>query len=443
MLYDGKNEGFLVKTLFLNLYRSIKYKTDEAEEHLTNLGYFLIISFPVFYLINKFIVGTFGFDSLLLRLCIGFFGLLLVTRNYFPSKFKEIVPIILYFSLFCAFPFFFFFILFNNPESVIWKVNVLSGLFFLSFFLNWKEYVVFSVVGFFLAWFAFYLTSSGGRLPQDIIPLIFTYLNPIIYLAIFSRRKDNINQERLIAMKMLAGTIAHEMRTPFLGIRTNAGCLKKFLPILMDSYSKAKEGKLEVKPLSEKNLQHLRETPEDLDKITTSASLVIDMLLMSLKDDDYKSKNYEICSIRMCVEDMLREYPLSEKEKSLITWKKDPDFTFYGNTLFVKHVLFNLLKNALYYVKAANKDKGDISIWTEATPKENILYFKDTGTGMPATMVTHVFDRFYTHTHHGSGIGLSFCKSVMEGFGGSITCESKEGECTLFILKFPPIQERR
>ena len=425
--------------LFDKLWIAMNNKTSEAEEHLTALGYFIIVSFPVFYFINRFFIGIFGFESMFLRLSIGVLGLLLVMRKHFPSKFKKAIPLILYVSLFYAFPFFFFFMLFNNPDSIIWKVNVLCGLFFLSFFLSWKEYLIFSVIGFSLAWFAIYLTSESAHLPEDIIKLIITYINPFLYLALFSNKKDNITQEKLIAMKTLVGTIAHEMRTPFLGIRSNAGCIKKFLPALIDGYGKAKNAQLEVQSLSDKNLQHLIETPGDLDKITTGASLVIDMLLMSLKDKGRNSKDYEVCSIRACIAETLHEYPLTEEESSLISWKDDSDFTFYGNTLLMKHVLFNLLKNALYYVKAAQK--GGISIWAESTPKGNTLYFKDTGKGMSASVVSHIFDRFYAHTRHGTGIGLAFCKSVMEGFGGMITCESKEGEHTTFILKFPFIKE--
>lgn len=423
---------------FHNLWTKMNYKTSEVEEHLTSLGYFIIVSFPVFYFINKFFIGIIGFESMFLRLSIGVLGVLLVTRRYFPNKFRKVIPFILYLSLLYAFPFFFFFMLFNNPDSIIWKINVLGGLFFLSFFLNWREYLIFSVIGFFLAWLAINL-SGTGHFPDNIVGLIITYINPVIYLALFSRKKDNINQEKLLAMKTLAGTVAHEMRTPFLGIRANAGCLKKFLPVLIDGYNKAKTAQLEVQPLSENNLQHLIEAPDDLDKITTSASLVIDMLLMSLKDKDQNGKIYEACSMRACIAEALREYPLTEEESMLISWENNTDFIFYGNALLMKHVLFNLLKNALYYVKAARK--GEISIWVEPTPKGNYLYFKDTGKGVPASVVSHIFDRFYAHTRHGTGIGLAFCKTVIESFGGTIVCDSIEGEYTTFILKLPIIKD--
>lgn len=67
----------------------------------------------------------------------------------------------------------------------------------------------------------------------------------------------------------------------------------------------------------------------------------------------------------------------------------------------------------------------------------NILYFKDTGKGIPADVLPKLFEKFYTTTYHGTGLGLAFCKMVMTGFGGSISCTSEYGEFTQFEMVFP------
>ena len=51
-----------------------------------------------------------------------------------------------------------------------------------------------------------------------------------------------------------------------------------------------------------------------------------------------------------------------------------------------------------------------IKIWT----KGSRLYFKDYGTGIPKENLPYIFDRFYTGSKTGTGIGLAFCKMVME-----------------------------
>src|SRR5436190_175122 len=82
------------------------------------------------------------------------------------------------------------------------------------------------------------------------------------------------------------------------------------------------------------------------------------------------------------------------------------------------------------------KLKGKIFIWLE-TNKEHKLFFKDTGTGIAKEWIGRIFDRFYTQTPHGAGIGLTFYKAAMQFLGGEILCEYIQNEYTLFTLKFP------
>ena len=113
----------------------------------------------------------------------------------------------------------------------------------------------------------------------------------------------------------------------------------------------------------------------------------------------------------------------------------EDDFKFMGDELLMIHIIFNLLKNALYYI--ADASKGKISIILERGEEVNKLYFKDTGTGISQEILPHIFDHFFSKTENGTGIGLSFCKMAMERINGEISCFSKEGEFTEFLLTFP------
>jgi signal transduction histidine kinase len=106
----------------------------------------------------------------------------------------------------------------------------------------------------------------------------------------------------------------------------------------------------------------------------------------------------------------------------------------------VIHILFNLMKNALHFVQKAKK--GHISIRAEQDSGHWRILVHDTGSGIPANVKPHIFERFYTTTHtgQGAGIGLSFCRLVMESIGGSIHCDSEEGEFATFTLEFPKVR---
>lgn len=236
---------------------------------------------------------------------------------------------------------------------------------------------------------------------------------------------------------LLAGAIAHEMRTPLLGISAEARWLKKVIPILLESYEIAtKLPSSSIDPILPIHLKALQGISESFEKTTRNAFTIIDMLMMNFKENPLES-SLEVCSISTCIKEALSSYPLTEDEKMVIHWADSYNFTFKGNELLIQHVLFNLIKNALYYVKKSKN--GAIYIFSEKTENSNVLYFKDTGTGIPEDVLPHIFDRFFSRTAHGTGIGLSFCKMVMEGLGGSITCTSVPGEFTEFKMIFPII----
>ena len=94
-------------------------------------------------------------------------------------------------------------------------------------------------------------------------------------------------------------------------------------------------------------------------------------------------------------------------------------------------------RKAQFYVAKGNG--SNISISLETGESYNYVHFSDDGTGMSPNALTKVFDRFYTSNEDGggTGMGLSFCKLVMESFGGGIICRSRLGEFTEFTLRFP------
>lgn len=421
-----------------NLLKFLDKRIDAFGAQYKAFGIFGVINYSSSYLILRYF-GT--QESGILRLTAFLLCIPLVFTEYWPVQAKKYLSPYWFLTILYCLPFFGTYMVLENQASLEWLMNVPTGLFLLILLVNWDLFLILLIAGMLLGSLAF--IASGQEIVMksnfsEIGLAAYIYCYAIIIGIVFARNHERTKQEKLQALKMMAGSVAHEMRTPFLGIRANAMALKKFLPTLISGYQKAKEMDLNVDSITSAHLEGLREIPDDLEKITLGASTVIDMLLMNLKDIS-NHHEFSPCSINDCVCEALQTYPLTEEERSLISWADSPDFLFDGNPLLMKHVLFNLLKNALYYVKAAHK--GSIFLWTEITPKGNILYFKDTGKGIPASMLPYIFDRFYSRTRHGTGIGLAFCQSMMRNFGGAITCASTEGEHTTFTLKFPPLKK--
>lgn len=162
------------------------------------------------------------------------------------------------------------------------------------------------------------------------------------------------------------------------------------------------------------------------------------MLLMKSKQRGFNKANFSIFSINHCIDEALRRYPFKERELQLIDRDNSEDFNFKGESLLILHIFFNLIKNALYFIE--QEGKGTIKIWYEKSLQYNIVHFKDTAKGIPDHVMPKLFERVYSYSNHGTGLGLAFCKMVMQSLEGDIKCHSSYGEFTDFILYFPKIR---
>jgi signal transduction histidine kinase len=102
-------------------------------------------------------------------------------------------------------------------------------------------------------------------------------------------------------------------------------------------------------------------------------------------------------------------------------------------------VLSNLVKNAV----AFTDENGLITIRAQRQPDFIKVSVEDSGQGIPAKDLAHVFDRFYqveshlTRRHGGMGLGLSVAKAMIEMHHGRIWAESIEGMGSTFIFLLP------
>ncbi len=251
------------------------------------------------------------------------------------------------------------------------------------------------------------------------------------------RNEMKVAQKKLEGMTLVSASIAHELRTPLATISLNAGFLESFMPPLIEAYGLAKKEGLDIATINSKTLNELEDAPRTIEKVVHAGFKFIDILLMNVSPK--LNAKIETFFISHCIDEALADYPFQDGQRELIRWNLDNDFVVKGSELLITHILFNLIRNALYYI--AKSGKGDITIWLERKNQKNLLFFEDGGEGISKDVLPDIFDRFFTQTRHGAGIGLTFCKMAINSIGGNITCESQEGEYTRFILKFPEVSK--
>lgn len=105
----------------------------------------------------------------------------------------------------------------------------------------------------------------------------------------------------------------------------------------------------------------------------------------------------------------------------------------------LERITYNLLSNAFKFTPENGKIKVDLSRFTCNQDDWLRLQVSDTGIGMSAEHVRHIFERFYQiDVHHaGSGIGLALVKAFVEMHHGEIRVESGEKKGTAFIIEMP------
>ena len=250
-----------------------------------------------------------------------------------------------------------------------------------------------------------------------------------------------VQTEKLRAASAIGANLAHELRTPLASIGAISKGVTNLLPVLTDAYDKAKAAGIQVGPLRRSQLERLNSALASIRNEVEYSKTIIDILLVNTADKPLSDVENDQFDVAAAIEESVDRYPFNNRrERELITVEISRNFEVVAPRLLVIHVLFNLIKNAVYFVQKAGK--GVIQISSSVEDGQGRIIVHDTGVGIPAAIKPHVFERFYTSTHtgQGAGIGLSFCRLVMDSIGGSITCDSKEGEYTTFVLTFPNIK---
>jgi signal transduction histidine kinase len=110
-----------------------------------------------------------------------------------------------------------------------------------------------------------------------------------------------------------------------------------------------------------------------------------------------------------------------------------------GDRARIKQVVVNLLDNAIKYTPPG----GTITLNVRAQGGNAVLEVADTGMGIPADALAHIFERFFrvdkarSRDAGGAGLGLAIVKSICAAHGGSVEVESAEGKGSRFRVELP------
>jgi len=218
------------------------------------------------------------------------------------------------------------------------------------------------------------------------------------------------SQQRFLA------DVSHELRTPLTVIKGNVGLMRR------------------MKIVDEETLLSI---DQEANRLTR---LVGDLLLLAQAETGKLPLQKETLELDALLFEVLQEMHVLAGDKLTIKLTEIDQVQVFGDRDRLKQVLLNLVSNAIQYTP----EGGEVILSLSKADKKARLLIRDTGPGIPAEDLTHIFDRFYrtekSRTRSktpGFGLGLSIAYWIIDNHKGKINVESKEGEGTTFEILLP------
>ena len=215
---------------------------------------------------------------------------------------------------------------------------------------------------------------------------------------------------------------SHELRTPIAVIRTTSEVIL--------------ERDRPIREYREMVGQILRESE-------FTSALIEQLLTLARADADTELLSLEAMDLRALVEELDPASKALAENRNVYWSAKIPSepVVILGDRPHLRRLLLILVDNASRYT-----DKGgSVQLRMAAQAGEAILEVNDSGIGIPAEDLPHIFDRFYRASNarffdqDGSGLGLSIAAWIATAHGGTLTAQSTVGSGTSMSIRLKTI----
>ena len=229
-----------------------------------------------------------------------------------------------------------------------------------------------------------------------------------------------VQNEKMAAIGLLAGNIAHELNNPLTGIRSLAQIL--------------------IAEIKDDN--PLKNDLKEVESAAARSQKIIENLLEFSKGGGLEEREQKIPlnevvertlpMLKTAMRDHRSEINLTD-ELTLV--KAEPNL--------LQQVVFNLVNNACQAMTEAGTVSIETEVLTTATKSLVCLKVSDTGSGIPDEIKDAIFEPFFTTKEEGrgTGLGLSMSQSIIQNFGGEIKVMSEVGKGSTFMVYLPLVSK--
>ena len=229
----------------------------------------------------------------------------------------------------------------------------------------------------------------------------------------FDEMADALDRQEQLR-RYLVADVAHELRTP--------------VAVLQAGHEALVDGVVEPTPVQLASLRdEVLRLARMVDDLQTLAAAEAAALQLTLREED-------LAEMAATAADSLA----GRFESSQLALERHLDRApVRADARWMHQVITNLLTNAAKFTPAG----GRVMLSTSLDDGRAVLSVADTGVGIPADQLPHIFERFWRGSNPtgagGSGVGLAVVSELVRGHGGEISVDSTAGEGTVMVVSLP------
>lgn len=241
------------------------------------------------------------------------------------------------------------------------------------------------------------------------------------YLIVTFNRMIERLESSFQQIRQFSTDVSHELRTPITAIR----------------------GQLEVAMFTAHTPEQYQEAILNaLQDIERLSQIVRALLLLSQAESGQVVLQKTRLDLASVVRDIVDQFQIPAEAQQVRLESVLPlECPLAGDRVQIERMLSNLLSNALKFTPPG----GTVRVGLRYDGDDVELVVEDTGCGIPAEALPHIFDRFYrvrgkeeeSTPEKGLGLGLSFVAWIVKAHGGEIRVESTQGKGSRFIVHLP------
>ncbi len=176
---------------------------------------------------------------------------------------------------------------------------------------------------------------------------------------------------------------------------------------------------------------------DDFSSTTGRLKQLVEALLRLARGDEVQARVLQPVDLALLLQDVSEVVvPLTEGKPIQVTCDIEDNLTLLGDSDNLIRLFINVVDNAVKYT-----ERGAIKIQAKLLQNTIEVRIADTGIGISAADLPHLFDRFYradtARAMSGSGLGLAIAHAIVQAHHGTIRVESQQGQGTVVVVILP------